>query len=484
MSHKNRYTIDKLVSSVPNLARHDDSALRNPGGIVLEHSTIWSANNGGHGIENNITHYDLKGNKIEQIAFIVHNVISPPQIILLYDLLYLYKQVSAITTQQIIQIPVPNRTPFQPVIPPLLQQQLLKFLGGPNGYLTVPPNPPVDITHLVSFCVITPNNPNTPPLNFEQQKAFEQAHKAYINLSFDVLDPGKRFLLAQALLAAQRTLPPGFLNEDNKNILQENLSIISNISVPVPQNDLTPIGIVVNNTRGFVINEQGRSAAALLILVTGGGTIHGFNPNVNPVAATSVVDNHVAQSVYTGVTIADERLYVTDFSNLRIDVFNFNFELLNGFPFIDPTLPTGFSPINIVNIDGLLYILYAQIDTSNFTNFIVGPGNGFISLFNSDGTFIRRLVSDGELNVPWGLVVAPKRFKKFKGKFLVSNHGDGKINVYNSDWKHIGQLKNKRGEPIVLDGLWGLASHIKSVYFSSTLNTKDGLIGKIHHINH
>ena len=37
--------------------------------------------------------------------------------------------------------------------------------------------------------------------------------------------------------------------------------------------------------------------------------------------------------------------------------------------------------------------------------------------------------AQGNLNAPWGLVIAPKRFGGFGGDLLVVNFGDGKINA-------------------------------------------------------
>jgi len=39
-----------------------------------------------------------------------------------------------------------------------------------------------------------------------------------------------------------------------------------------------------------------------------------------------------------------------------------------------------------------------------------GPGNGFVDIYKPNGRFIRRFVSRGQLNAPWGVAMAPAGF--------------------------------------------------------------------------
>jgi uncharacterized protein (TIGR03118 family) len=71
---------------------------------------------------------------------------------------------------------------------------------------------------------------------------------------------------------------------------------------------------------------------------------------------------------------------------------------------------------------------------------------------------VRRLVSGGALNAPWGLAMAPANFGSFSNMLLVGNFGDGKINAYKSDTgEFVGTLSKADGTAIVIDGLWGIA---------------------------
>ncbi len=470
MSHKNQYKIQRLVSNIEGTANYFDNGLRAPGGLLLDNHTLWSGNNGSEGVENNLSKYTLEGQHLLTTHLIFTNIPYSLPLQLLYDMAFLYKNVEAtLDGGVIVNIPPSNTTPNQPVVPPGFALAMTTNL---NQFLTTPDSPTVDITKLVTFCNNIPNDPSAPPLNFEQMKAFLNASQAVSASSFDVTDTGKAFLAAQALLAAQNTLPPGVKKTTLSTPVKSTKKEI------LPLYDPVPMGLVINNSHNFVIKSKDKKAASYFIAVTADGTIHGYNQLVDA-NAIEAVNNNLSASVYTGVSIVGNNLYVTDFANAAIHTFNFNFEIIREPKFSDPKLPMGYAPINIVNINDLLYVTYAKIDLPSYARAARGPGFGYINLFKPDGTLIKRLVSGGPLNVPYGLVVAPEHFGKFGGKFLVANHGDGKINVYDKNWNHIGKLKNKCHEEIVLDGLWSLVSHNRSVYFSSGPKGINGLLGKI-----
>jgi len=118
---------------------------------------------------------------------------------------------------------------------------------------------------------------------------------------------------------------------------------------------------------------------------------------------------------------------------------------------------------------------------------VAGQGNGFVDVFTNDGAFVKRLITRGQLNSPWGLALAPDGFGNLGGDLLVGNFGDGSINVYNPDnGARVGFLRQPSGRPIVIDGLWGLrfgngnAAKTGELLFSAGPNHEsDGLLGKI-----
>ena len=84
------------------------------------------------------------------------------------------------------------------------------------------------------------------------------------------------------------------------------------------------------------------------------------------------------------------------------------------------------------------------------------------------------MVSQGALNSPWGLTIAPPQFGRFSNDLLVGNFGNGRINVYDpSNGNSLGTLRDSSGHPIAIPGLWGLlvgnagAGGAQSVWFSA-----------------
>jgi hypothetical protein len=82
-----------------------------------------------------------------------------------------------------------------------------------------------------------------------------------------------------------------------------------------------------------------------------------------------------------------------------------------------------------------------------------------VSLFEADGSFVRRLVSPGaRLNAPWGVALAPADFGTLGGALLVGNFGDGKVHGYDAtSGRFLGTVKDSTGSDVVAAGLWGIA---------------------------
>jgi len=261
-----------------------------------------------------------------------------------------------------------------------------------------------------------------------------------------------------------------------------------------------PTGQVFNPDRAgfFVHDASGHSGSALFIFASENGAIDAWNPGVGatgsgPSTVTETPINNGANAVYKGLAIAQASdgntyLYATNFRSGRIEVYDSNFQpaQLPGGLFTDPTIPAGYAPFNIQELAGKLYVTYAKQDAALHDD-VAGQGHGFVDVFTNDGALIRRLVSHGQLNSPWGLALAPAGFGGFGGALLVGNFGDGHINAYNpGTGAHLGQLRGAGGHPIVIDGLWGLrfgngnAAQTGELVFSAGPNGEaDGLLGKI-----
>jgi uncharacterized protein (TIGR03118 family) len=223
-----------------------------------------------------------------------------------------------------------------------------------------------------------------------------------------------------------------------------------------------PTGIVFNGGSGFVINNGAGTSAARFIFASEDGTISAFR-GVPVVTVVPNADAPAHDAIYKGLAIDSDTngqfLYATDFHNGAVDIFDASFHALT-IPgaFTDPSLPPGFAPFGIQNLDGTIYVTYALQDEDKEDD-VAGPGNGFVDAFTTSGAFIRRVASMGELNSPWGLALAPADFGRFSGDLLVGNFGDGRIHAFRlegGEFEAVGLLHSATGKPIQIDGLWAL----------------------------
>jgi len=295
-------------------------------------------------------------------------------------------------------------------------------------------------------------------------------------------------------------------NGSDKATLYNNgtATTVSKVGLTVDVTGAAPTGQVFNtdtNPNDFVVTDaNGHSGRALFIFDTENGTIDGWSPGVGvasgatpPSKVTEVARDNGANAVYKGLAIAQASdghtyLYATNFRSGRVEAYDSTFtpvELPGGL-FVDPKLPTGYGPFGIQEIGGQLYVSFAEQDAALHDD-VAGQGNGFVDVFTNDGAFVKRLITRGQLNSPWGLALAPAGFGKFGGDLLVGNFGDGNINVYNpNNGARVGDLRQPNGRPIVIDGLWGLrfgngnAAKTGELLFSAGPNHEsDGLLGKI-----
>jgi uncharacterized protein (TIGR03118 family) len=255
----------------------------------------------------------------------------------------------------------------------------------------------------------------------------------------------------------------------------------------------TPTGTVFNGTNGFVVAEGLLSGPARFIFATEDGTISGWNPAVDATHTIFGADNSASGAVYKGLALgsnsAGDFLFATNFHDGTVDVFDNGFvqQTLPAGAFTDPILPAGFAPFGIANIGGDLYVTYAKQNAERHDD-VAGRGNGFVDVFDTSGTLLRRLISGAPLNSPWGLAVAPSTWGRLAGDLLVGNFGDGAINVFDPStggWR--GRLKTETGAPLTIPGLWGLrfgngatAGSTNTLFFTAGPNDEaDGLFGSL-----
>ena len=252
----------------------------------------------------------------------------------------------------------------------------------------------------------------------------------------------------------------------------------------------TPTGQVYNgNSAEFKVTSGGASGASIFIFDTEDGTISGWAPSVNSTNAIIAVDNSAELAVYKGLAIgtiaSKDYLYATNFYAGDVEMYDATFKLMKSFT--DHTLPKGYAPYNVQNFDGTLYVTFAKQDKAKHDS-VSGAGLGYVDAFSLKGKFLRRVVSQGALNAPWGLDIAPTGFGAFAGDLLVGNFGDGWINAYDpKTGAYKGALVDKNGAPIAIVDLWGLITgnggqggDANTVYFTAGLKKEaHGLFGGI-----
>ena len=213
----------------------------------------------------------------------------------------------------------------------------------------------------------------------------------------------------------------------------------------------SPTGIVYNGSQEFQVGGW----VAKFLFSTLDGTISGWAPQTNPNEATiAQLQNQPKGAAYTGLAITNKAsgnfLYAVDMANSQVEIFDANFIFVKAFT--DSTLPTGFAPFGVRDINGTVYVTFASVS---------GGNGGFVEQFREDGTPVspgKPLIHGAPLNQPWGIAGAPNNFGPLRNTLLISNNTNaGTINAFDPfTGKFIGTVKDMNGKPIVIDQLWGI----------------------------
>jgi uncharacterized protein (TIGR03118 family) len=225
--------------------------------------------------------------------------------------------------------------------------------------------------------------------------------------------------------------------------------------------DGAPTGIVAKGASAFTVTSGTKSGRSALLFASESGDITGWSPKIDPKSAV-VAFKTADGAIYKGLAVAKAQgqpfLYATDFHNAKVDVFDKSLKPVKSTGFIDPNLPAGFAPFGIATLGAKVYVTYAKQDAAKEDD-VPGAGLGFVDAFNAQGHLIGRVASQGTLNAPWGLTVAPGRFGPLGGDLLVGNFGDGTISAFSlKTGMSAGQLQEANGTPLAIDGLWGIGA--------------------------
>lgn len=207
-----------------------------------------------------------------------------------------------------------------------------------------------------------------------------------------------------------------------------------------------PSGIVINkNKTDFLITDGVKTPLpALLIVVTQDGSILGYNPSI---ATSFILIETYNDYSFQGLAIVGGFLFATTYrnnqSNNNIIKFNNKFNDVT----VDGSFPLNIGGIQFTNglvcayginvVRDLITVTYISLPVNStsikYRRPLTGPGFGFVNQYNTNGEFIRRVVNpNNNLNVPYDPIqVRDYSFKDANSKILISNSGDGSLQLFN-----------------------------------------------------
>ncbi|MGA8301970.1 MAG: TIGR03118 family protein, partial [Terriglobales bacterium] len=238
----------------------------------------------------------------------------------------------------------------------------------------------------------------------------------------------------------------------------------------------SPAGVVYNAGTGFQIDNW----TSAFMFSTLDGLICGWS-HFDPNAALIGVNNWSSGAVYTGLAInaANTMVYAADFANNKVDVYNSKFQFVTSFT--DTSLPAGWAPLNVQDINGQLYVAFASQTVEK---------TGQVDIYTESGTFVKTLIKGKPLQQPFGFAIAPSNFGTFSNALLISNNVNaGEINAFDPNTgAFLGTIKTSAGKVIHVNQIWGIEfgggssanGATNSLYYTAgPKNNADGIFGVI-----
>lgn len=210
--------------------------------------------------------------------------------------------------------------------------------------------------------------------------------------------------------------------------------------------------------------------SVLLLLVT---TDTIYSLSYKGVLTTLVTGTNFGQAVLTNTV-----LYVINNSgnaNSQVYTFDHNLNCLS-YSFTKSTIvPANYIPYGITIAGNNIYVSYVSPSwTYSYgeSSLAVGiNGSGYIDLFSNEGQLISNFIESGYLNNPTVLFIIGSKFGYNSCSLGVINGGDGTISVYNSSGVYLGKLISKDGSPInVGNAVAASLSYDKSELFVGQLS--------------
>jgi uncharacterized protein (TIGR03118 family) len=208
------------------------------------------------------------------------------------------------------------------------------------------------------------------------------------------------------------------------------------------------------NPTGVVNNNKGGFNGDVFLFASLDGTISGWRPALGTTAETLAARPSAA---YTGLALATNSsgpiLLVANFAEGTLDAYTTNASLVA--QYADPYAPAGYAPFNVQVVNGAVFVMFATPHA--------GRGRGLIDVFDPETGVFHRFATGTdaggrlhEIDLPWGVALAPNSFGKHGGDLLVGNFGSGTIMTFGPDGEFHGLLKGVRDGSIKIERLWGL----------------------------
>ena len=210
----------------------------------------------------------------------------------------------------------------------------------------------------------------------------------------------------------------------------------------------TPTGQIFNAGTNFMADK--------FVVSTEDGQILGW-PGTGDFVQRAAKTNASYKGLAVVGAAATEMLVAPDFHDGTVDLYGPTYAAVTkAGAFMDTTIPTGFAPFNVMPIGNVVYVTYAKQDADKADD-VHAVGNGYVSVFAADGTYTKTLISQGVLNSPWAVAMAPASFGALANTLLVGNFGDGAVHAFDpSTGALVGQLTDAAGSPLLILGLWDL----------------------------
>ncbi len=242
------------------------------------------------------------------------------------------------------------------------------------------------------------------------------------------------------------------------------LYAVTNDASGSPQ--VTKIGLEVSipgegNPTGQVFNKTTNFHADPFIFVSEDGTISGWR---GALGTSAEILTTRPGAVYKGVTLASTAggpvLLAANFSGGTVDAYDGDLNLIGQLS--DSHAPAGYAPFNVQSIGGMIFVTFAKQDADKEDD-VPGPGHGLIDVLDLKHQRFHRFATGSDaggrlraIDSPWGVALAPGTFGKHSDVLLVGNFGSGTIMAFNEHGRFEGFLENRRGKPVVIEGLWAL----------------------------